>query len=57
MKTFINWLEDLDDITGVYPPGYGVSEYPKGYFDPSNPYIAASSKRHKKKKKHKRKKK
>jgi hypothetical protein len=53
MKTFLTWLEDLDDTTGIYPPEYGAGLYPKGYFNPSNPYIAASRKEHKKKKKHK----
>jgi hypothetical protein len=54
MKTFLDWVkikEDADDMVGLYPPEYdSVGNYPPGYFNPSNPYIKASQKEHKKKK-------
>jgi hypothetical protein len=56
MKTFLQWLEDTEDMTGLYPPLYGgVGNYPASYFSRSNPYIAWSRKEHKKKKKKKKK--
>ncbi len=63
MQNFIEWLknhitEDLEDLTGLYPPGYGgISNYPPSYTGQSNPYLAWSRKDHTKKKKKKKKKK
>lgn len=63
MKNFLEWIkdnikEDLEDLTGLYPPGYGgISNYPASYTGQSNPYLAWSRKDHTKKKKRKKKKK
>ena len=55
MKSFKQWLEDADDVCGIYPPGYeGIGNYPPGYWVNAHPYITASLKNAKKdKKKHK----
>jgi hypothetical protein len=62
MKSFQEWLKDkigegLEDITGVYPVGYGgIGNYPPLYGGQSNPYLAYSRKIAKKRKKRKKKK-
>ncbi len=56
---FKDWLNEEDDIVGLYPPEYGgIGNYPPEYFNPSNVYIRASreeGEHKKKKKKHKKK--
>jgi len=63
MKSFKQWIEeniheDLEDLTGLYPPGYGgIANYPPLYAGQSNLYLAWSRKDHTKKKKKRKKKK
>lgn len=50
MQTFVQWLAERGKRTalGIYPPGYGTSQYPPLYFAPiSATHLNAFSTTHK----------